>query len=201
MATIFPFEVLAWASTLFMGSNLMSWLYDILHGKQLTVGRYILWDSWNEEEGVRNARKSDNLNIFCPFLFLQFFKIREHFFGTLPLLPQLVVLLGQLLKEAKVGLHLPGGVQNDSVIIRLSLLLWLCDYVHLPVMWYVCDEISLAYNLEVKMTSSKVSPIPWQPPTTCCSSCTGAPGWRSSPSWSSSRRPRSSRNGCFPCSS
>ena len=69
--------------------------------------------------GSEECKEVWQLKHFCPFLFVQFFKNREYYFGTLPLLPQLVILLGQLLKEAKVGLHLPVGVQNDFVIIRL----------------------------------------------------------------------------------
>ena len=102
----------------------------------------------------------------------------------------------------------PWWVVVFKIILSLFVYYCCCDYVHLPVKWCVCDSYALqkivslvslgkglAYNLEVKRFLS------WQPPTTCCSSYTGAPGWRSSPSWSSSRRPRSSRNGCFPCSS
>ena len=92
-----------------------------------------------------------------------------------------------------------------SFIIAI-VIMWLCaPPCYVMCMWcdMPCQQLyplytlgkGLAYNLEVK------SFLSWQPPTTCCSSCTGAPGWRSSPSWSSSRRPRSWHNGCFPCSS
>ena len=125
-AAIFAFEVLAWVSTLFQLCE-ATWcldyiIYYMVNSWPLYSVGFMEWGGGSEE-----CKEVRQLKHFCPFLFLQFFKNREYYFGTLPLFPQLVVLLGQLLKEAKVGLHLPGGVQ-----IILSLFVYYC-YV---IMWF-----------------------------------------------------------------